>query len=104
MDAVDDPYKILALNLMATCSDTEINRLLHDNKAIKRHIAREVKGVDFCGYFLDCLMVGLIKTGKHRSIGSTMGETINFFYNKLDIPRLRVELKAYCEKYGRGVI
>ena len=104
MDAVDDPYKILALNLMATCSDTELTRIMHDVKTIKRHIAREVKNVDFCGYFLDCLMVDLIKTGKHRSIGSTMGETVNFFYNKLDIPRLRKELKAYCDKYGREVV
>lgn len=103
MDACDDPYKILALNLMTTCSDAELTRIMHDTKAIKRHIAREVKGVDFCGYFLDCLMVGLVKTGRHRSIGTTMGQTINFFYNELDVQRLRRELKAYCDKYGREI-
>lgn len=103
MDACDDPYKILALNLMSSCSDTELARIMHDVKAIKRQITREVKNVDFCGYFLDCLMVDLIKTGEYRSIGSTMGDTINFFYNRLDVQRLRKELKYYCDKYGREV-
>lgn len=104
MDAVDDPYKILALNLMATCSDTELGRIMHDVKTIKRHIAREVKGVDFCGYFLDCLMVPLVKTGRHRAIGKTMNGTVDFFYKELDIPRLRRELKYYCDKYNRAVV
>lgn len=101
VDACDDPYKILALNLMSSCSDTELTRIMHDVKAIKRHIAREVKNVDFCGYFLDCLMVDLVKTGRHRSIGTTMEKTVDFFYNELDVPRLRKELKMYCDKYGR---
>jgi len=101
MDACDDPYKILALNLMSRCSDTELHRIMHDVKAIKRHIAREVKDVDFCGHFLDCIMVDLVKTGRQRKIGTTMTNTINFFYNELDVPRLRKELKMYCDKYGR---
>lgn len=102
-DPADDPYKILALNLMSSCSNAELSRLLHDSKAIRRRVTREVNEADFYGPFLDCIMVGLIKTNERRKIGHTLHETANFFYNRLDIPRLRKEIKNYCERYGRDV-
>lgn len=102
-DACDDPYKILALNLMSSCSNAELRRLLHDSKAIKRKVVREVNDADFYGPFLDCIMVGLIKSNERRKIGHTLHETANFFYNRLDIPRLRKEIKNYCERFDRDV-
>lgn len=103
MDECDDPYKILANNLVATCSDLELYRMLHDVKAIKRRIYREVTGSDFYGDFLDCILVGLVKTDRRKAVNRTLKETAKFFYNELDVPRLRKELKFYCDLYGRRV-
>lgn len=102
-DAIDDPYKILALNLVSSCPNVELSRMLHDAKAVRRRIAREVSEADFYGPFLDCIMVNLIKTNERRKIGRTLTETTNFFYNRLDLPRLRQEIKNYCNKFGRDV-
>lgn len=102
-ESIDDPYKILALNLVSKCTNGELSRMLHDTKVIKRRVAREVNSVDFCGDFLDCVMVKLVKTGRARKIGKTMTATVDFFYQELDIKRLREEIKRYCLLYNRDV-
>lgn len=104
MDAVDDPYKFLAHTLVVTCPDKELSRILHDAKAIRRKIAEEVNNADFVGDFIDCIMVGLIKSGKSRCVHTTLKATTDFFYSNLDIPRLRKEIVGYCEKYGKPMI
>lgn len=103
MDAVDDPYKILANNLVAECSDKELKKILHDTKTIRRKITKEVNGADFYGNFIDCISVSLIKTGKYRQVYKTLGDTSNFFYSYLDVDRLRREIRNYCENYNRAV-
>lgn len=102
-DPCDDPYKILALNLFSSCSETELKRILTDTKAIKRRIVREVHEADFYGPFLDCIVVGLMRNGEYRKVAHTLNETSNFFYNRLDVPRLRAEIKYYCKKFGRDI-
>ena len=102
-EAVDDPYKMLALTLVADCSDAELANILHSAKAVKRYITREVYNADFYGPFLDCIMVGVVKANERRKIGSTMTDTVNFFYNRLDMPRLRQEIRQYCEQLNRDI-
>lgn len=103
MEAIDDPYKILALNIVAGYSDKELSGVMHNAKVIKRHISKEAKGADFYGDFLDCIMTELIKQNREREIGYTMDDTIEFFYSNLDVPRLRAEVQNYCEKWGREI-
>lgn len=103
MDPCDDPYKILANNLVSECSDKELSRFLHDAKIIKKRILREAAGADFYGNFIDCVTVDLVNSGKYREIKWTLKDTAAFFYKHLDIPRLREEIKYYCQRYGRNV-
>ena len=103
MDACDDPYKILANNLVAEKTDKELKKILHDAKTVRRYISREVNDADFYGDFLDCVMVGLVKSGKYRCVHRTLRETSDFFYSYLDLPRLRKEIRHYCKEYGRQV-
>lgn len=103
VEAIDDPYKILALNLVSSYNNAELRRILHDSKVIRRKVAREVNEADFYGPFLDCIMVGLIKSNERRKIGHTLQETVSFFYNRLDVPRLREEIRNYCKEFGRDV-
>ena len=103
MESCDDPYKMLAINLVASCSDSELYRILHDVKTIKKHVVREVNEADFYGPFLDCIMVDIIHRNERRKIGSTLTETAAFFFNRLDVERLRKEIRAYCDEFGRDV-
>lgn len=102
-DSCDDPYKILALNLVANCSNAELHKMLHESKAVKRRIVQEVNEADFYGPFLDCILVSIARTNERRKIEHTLVETANFFYSKLDLPRLRAEIKNYCAKFERDV-
>lgn len=103
LEPCDDPYKILALYLVSSCSTAELKKMLHDAKVVKRMIVREVREADFYGPFLDCIMVGVIKSNERRKIGRTLLETADFFYNRFDLIRFRKELKDYCQKFGRDV-
>lgn len=103
MDECDDPYKMLANNIVSTYSDKELRRVFKETKAIKRHIANEVKNADLYGDFTDCVLTELTHNGRRRAVNNTLKETINFIYGELDVPRLRAELRYYCKLYGRSV-
>lgn len=103
VDAVDDPYKMLANNLAVSSSDLELQRFLHQTKAIRRRIRQEVNNADFYGDFLDCLMTIITRTNNRPALNRTLAETSDFFYSCLDLARLRSELRHYCERYGREV-
>lgn len=99
----NDPYKMLANTLVVSLPDEEIYRLLHKVKAIKQYIRREVVEADFYGDFIDCIMVGLIKSGKRRTVNRTLYGTADLFYSHLDVPRLREEIRRYCKIYGKDI-
>lgn len=99
----DDPYRMLANNLVVTSSDIEIHRYLHQAKAIKRRIYRETKDADFYGDFLDCIVTEIISQGKKREIDKRLPEVADFFYRSLDIPRLRENIRYYLKYYGKDI-
>lgn len=103
MLACDDPYKMLANNFVVSSTDLEISRGLHQSKAIRRWIYREVCNADFYGDFLDCIMTVLVKSGKRKTVNKTLKETAIFFYREFDVPRFRKEVRHYCRRYGRDV-
>lgn len=103
MMAYNDPYKMLANKLVLSCSDLQLSRFLHSAKHIRKRITEELKASEFNGDFLDCIMVRLVKTGKVRSLGRPLQATTKFFYDELDVPRLRKEIRYYCERYGKEI-
>lgn len=104
MDNIDNPYMQLALNLVAELSEKELSEILHNTKAIKRRITREVNNADFYGDFLDCIMVDLVRQNREREIGKHLSEASEFFYKELDIPRLRRCILFYCCKFGKHIV
>lgn len=102
-DAVDDPYKILACNIVATYSDTRIHQVLHQARAVRRWIYQEVCASDFYGLYLDCVFTDLTSQGKERSVNRTLRGTADFIYHQLDLERLRAEVRNYCKFYGKNI-
>ena len=103
IQSYNDPYKILANNIVAECSDLQIYRFLHSAKHIRKRIVEELKESEFNGDFLDCIMVGMIKSGKVRSLGRPLQPAAKFFYEELDVPRLREEIRLCCKRYGKNI-
>lgn len=99
--AVDDPYKYLAHTIVVSYPEADIRNILHSTKAIKKHFTWETNNADFYGDFIDCVMVDITKHGKNRCLHKNLKDAAGFFYEFLDVPRLREEIKYYCQKYGR---
>lgn len=99
----DDPYKMLAHSIVVKYPEEEIDKILRKVKTIKQYIRRETVEADFYGDFIDCIMVGLIKSGKRRTVNKTLYGAADLFFSYLDVPRLRAEIINYCKFYGKDI-
>lgn len=98
----DDPYRVLAFNLVVAFPPEIVKRLMTDTKFLRREIVREVRGQDFQGFFLDCLFVSLCEEKKRMELMAQLDKLGFFLYQHLDINRMRAEIRgAYC-RLGLG--
>ena len=99
---IDDPYQRLAYIIVCRNDIPTINRYLKEYKFVRRTVVREVKELDLNGPFLDCLSVAMNKESDRSEMLRQMGTLGGFFYNKLDLQRLRREIRNACDKLGIG--
>lgn len=94
----DDPYKILAANIAAKFSLANVQRMLSERDYIRQLIQAEVRdNADAPGIFCDCVTTELISEKQkvlYREALNTLGL---FFYNQLNIDRLRSELRKFFD-------
>lgn len=100
MHSYDDPYKILANNLVVLRPTSEIHRLLNDPTYLKAELLRETIAVDFRGLYLDCVMEDIICSGDRKEMYDKLREFGAYLYTKLDVSRLKREVRAYCERFN----
>lgn len=94
----DDPYKLLAYRIMVDYNLPTVKKILHDNKFVKKHIIREVRSQDFQGDFIDCLFVAIFEDKERMELMQQLNALGGFLYKKLDLPRLRKEIRtAFAE-------
>ena len=100
----DDPYLILAYNIVANYPPEIVRRLMRDTKFLRREIIREVRGQDFRGYFIDCLFVSICEDKNRMDLMRVLDAVGRFFYNNLDLNRMRQAIKTAYESLGLGDI
>lgn len=97
----DDPYKILAANIAATFSLANIRRMLSEKDYLRQLIQAEVReNADTPGVFCDCVTTELISEKQKVLYREALNNLGLFFYQQLDIQRLRNELRKFfadCE-------
>ena len=98
----DDPYLILAYHIVCNNNIPTIRRYLQDYKFVKRVIVREAKELDLCGPFLDCLSVSIREENQKADLADQLGALGGFFYNRLDLNRMRRSIMQVCDKLGMG--
>lgn len=103
MDDCDDPYKMLANNLVATYPEHKLRKIYNSPRVVRRMIDREVANADFYGDFLDCIITELVKKNKRGEVTRTLSPTASLFYHELDMKRFRKELLFYAELYGKNI-
>lgn len=97
----DNPYRMLAVTITIRCTPTEVKRIMTDSNYIKQLIQSEVRdGIDISGKFCDCITTELI-ADRNKVIYRTALNTLGtFFFEQLDIPRLRSEIKKFHDEMG----
>lgn len=98
----DDPYKILAFNIVVSYPIPIIKRMLVDTKFLRREITREVRGQDFRGIFMDCLFVSICEEKKRMELMRQLDSLARFLYDQLDLNRMRREIKNAFKRLGLG--
>ena len=100
----DDEYKILAYSVVVHYPPETVRRLMKDTKFLRREIIREVRGQDFKGYFIDCLFVSICENKNRMDLMRALDQLGRFFYNNLDLDRMRAEIKNAYKSLGLGDI
>lgn len=96
----DDSYKLLAYKILTDYNIPTVKRILRDNKFVRRTIIREVRGQDFQGDFIDCLFVSIFEDKERMELMRQLNVLGLFLYRKLDLPRLRREIRNAFEEMG----
>lgn len=99
----DDPYRILAYHIVGTYRPSDVLRTLTDNSYLKILIIKEVRGQDFCGHFIDCIIENILEEKDRMEYMHKLDELATYYYNRLDKGRLRDEILAALNRAGVAI-
>lgn len=95
----DDPYKILAANIAVNFSVANVKRMLSEKDYLRQLIQSEVReNTDTPGIFCDCVTTELISEKQKVLYREALNNLGLFFYEQLDVNRLRNELRKFFEE------
>lgn len=96
----DDPYKILAHHIVGFYRPADVLRVLSENAYIATLIQKEVRDLDICGNFLDCIIEDILSNKKRMEYMGRLDELSRYYYSQLDRERLRKEIRQTLEDMG----
>lgn len=96
----DDQYIMLAHHILSVYNAAEVRRMLVDDDFIYRLIIKETRHQDFSGAFLDCIVQSILDDKRRMEMCHELDKLSLYFFNNLDLGRLRSQLETYGEKYG----
>lgn len=94
----DDPYRVLATNLVANYNPRTLARIMNESSFVKSLVLREARQLDLGGAFLDCVDQELISNGCLRKKNYYMKRLGEFYFSELDIGRLRREIQRFANE------
>lgn len=99
MNEYDDPYIMLAHHLISTHTKAELARILVDDDFIYKMIIKETRHQDFSGAFLDCIIQSILDNKQRMEMCEHLDLLSHYFFTKLDLQRLRREVRHYAKLY-----
>ena len=95
----NNPYRILAATISTHSTPIELKRIMTDTSYIKKLVLAEVRdNIDIPGKFCDCVTTELITDSEKVLYRTALNELGLFFFKKLDVPRLRAEIRKFHEE------
>lgn len=96
----DDPYIMLVYWLLANLNRGELRRVLEDDEFIYKMIVKETRNLDFMGPFLDTIVCDLLENKRRMEMCRELDKLSRYFFEQLDLGRLRRELILTLNKYN----
>ena len=96
----DDPYRILAHYIVGSYRPADVLRALTDNSYLKTLVIKEVRGQDFCGHFLDCIIENILEEKDRMEYMHKLDDLAYYYYTRLDKGRLRDEILVVLNRAG----
>lgn len=97
----DNPYRMLAAGIATKMSVNDAKRIIADRDFIRQLVQAEVReNMDVPGIFTDCIATELISERKKVLYRDALNKLGLFFYEQLDIPRMREELRRFYKEFG----
>ena len=96
--AYDDPYRVLAANIVSIYSPRIIKKIMSSSSYIKSIVLQEAKQMDINGAFLDCIDQEVVANDHLRKKNAYLKKLGEFYYSELNILRLRLEIKRFAEE------
>ena len=93
----DDPYVMSAYSLVANHNYGDLKRILTEDDFVKKIVSKELRLTDFRGTLIDAIVQELLEDKRRMDVMRALDEFSSFFYDNLDLLRLRKEVwKAIC--------
>ena len=96
----DDPYKILAHYIVGFYRPADVLRCMTDNAFLATLVQKEVRDLDICGHFLDCIIEDILAKKNRMEMMENLDVLSKYFYSKLDRVRLRKEIQSALAELG----
>lgn len=100
MKPYDDPYSFLAMHIISISTRNEVIRALSEDDFLYRMLIKEVRKQDFSGPFLDAIICDILENKRRMEMCHELDKLSDYFFSKLDLPRLREKIINYADKYG----
>lgn len=97
---MDDPYTLLAHNIVATYRPADVLRCLTDNSYLKNLIIKEVRSQDLMGPFTDCIIENILEEKDRMEWMHALDNVAYYLYSRLNKERLRDEILAVLNDAG----
>lgn len=96
----DDPYKLLASQVVAYYRPADVIRMLTDDEYVKVQLIKETRGQDMSGPFTDCIIEDILANKDRMEYMNALDSLASYYYDKLDKERFRAEIKTALSECG----
>lgn len=96
----DDPYRLLAAHILGYYDLDSVYAIYTNKECVKHLILAEARRLDIAGPFLDCIDQCVIAGDCKRSKNKALNELGEFYYQNLDLARLRKSLVLVANELG----
>lgn len=96
----DDPYKLLAAQIVGGCRPADVLRILSEDAYILNLITKETRSQDMCGMFTDCIVEDILARKDRMEYMRRLDILSGYYFSKLDKERLRAEIKNLLDEAG----